>query len=432
MGVEEEGEDFEEEAPDHSDSSPQPHHRAPIRQASVHWAGVRMVPPTEVPILVVFQVNDHLEVALDSRVQSLGGALQVALQERGMVSTQAMPSSSPRAVAGALAEDSLFAEEGHHGAGWGAPSGVAEIEEANRFDVTSYLASGSCGPGTEQWGLLKRLEDPAELERIACRPRVMGAPGHGDEQPAEHWLKARVAEPVWKPEESCWHAHKDVPRLPPERENRIFDTDWLLCAQKRHTSGSDKIPSEVWELLRELLRPHYPLLRHIYEKLSSWGAHLMKEAVFAVRGEAFVAFVRDIGLYEGTKLSRGSLDQLFIQCLFMPKDMQKKIVAHSKVGLIRFQFLELVVRLAHLCFGDPRRRNSSKEFGEGLVGPSRGCCTHTCCLSRLSEPATARASWSPSCASAPTQSARSTSRPCGASSNSTQGSTSTPVRSTRI
>jgi len=358
----------------------------------VRWTGSRMLPPTTVPVQVVFQVNDQVKVADDLPTHNLGVKKAVKLQPFGDGS-KAINSLTGTA-------QSWFT--GRAGTADGAHDGtvpMASIEAVNNLTVAfSAWERFELGEATA----LIVLEDPLNRGQINVLPRRF------QEETAPRPLSA------WSFEKSVW---ANYVRDPENMGCQMFEHDWnntKLSGFVRNT--------RIQDLLYSYLRKHYlPIVMayHYYAffgyksnryaaglPLLSYTDVLVEYGGMSAEAEAHANNSRPGTHSSGGK--RGSMrpmsqemhntrklskegsslsvegahrvclfdkhfhfrnaDTIFVAASVLDKEKKRKFFGLPEKGLTRFQFLEAVVRVASARFVDSGEKEdvagAMKEFNK--------------------------------------------------------------------
>lgn len=307
------------------------------------FRGSRFLPPLAEPTLVVFQVDERLEVALDLPRRRMGRALRIALY--GV-------QESVEASGGAVAADA------------GGQPAVGTISEANVLFVDQLAAARHLRALAS--GEAPSLgELPEELLRSKAVPRLSLFDGDADQ------AAPAPPPPRWALAGSVWAKHSHL------YDDSIsaalaagFDFDWrLACAKLRRSFPAD---APALEDLRKALQPQHPLLSRLYQSLAT--VSIADSSGLGITLGAFTRLMKDSGLLDAHQdhgSTREDFDAVFVACKQRPPwealgNAREAVVATSKQRLVRWQFLEMVVRLGDALRGRGGSRSTAGAGAETL------------------------------------------------------------------
>jgi len=277
---------------------PEPGHRPCFKAA-------RMVPPGH-RLQVIFQV--------DSKIQLLPGARDklAVPAELTLRICQELPELVPD-------PDQVICSESSPRSG--RPVFIASMSEASVVerrtapdDVTSTSACRACR------GVV--TDGPADGDAVLL-PRVTEA---------EFKAKAKRSPPFW----STFKKES----LSLRRE--ALRTDWLRC-RLGHV-----VPDAEIEDIKKAMEPHYGWLMCLYRRVSSLDAS--GEIGFGISQLQAGELMSGCGICDGTTTKVADIDRFFIAAKVTPAEMKKTMAIVNDKTLVRYEFLEFLLRVANHHF----------------------------------------------------------------------------------
>ncbi|CAE7949319.1 LRRC74A, partial [Symbiodinium sp. KB8] len=269
------------------------------------FKAARMVPPGH-RLQVIFQV--------DSRIQLLPGARDklAVPAELTLRICQELPELAPD-------PDQVICSESSPRSG--RPVYIASMSEASvverrmaHDDVTSTSACRACR------GVV--TDGPADGDAVLL-PRVTEA---------EFKAKAKRSPPFW----STFKKES----LSLRRE--ALRTDWLRC-RLGHV-----VPDAELEDIKKAMEPHYGWLMCLYHRVSSLDAS--GEIGFGISQLQAGELMSGCGICDGTTTKVADIDRFFIAAKVTPAEMKKTMAIVNDKTLVRYEFLEFLLRVANHHF----------------------------------------------------------------------------------
>jgi hypothetical protein len=268
------------------------------------FTGARMVPPDQ-KILVVYQVGNALLPAPDAMVQDLNAPVAITLRE----------CSETKDTFGSKCLISV--------AGVAPPTRPRpQLEPHGLAGTRVVVISGPDGP--------------VQMPRIT-----------------ETEFRARVAHERPK---SILQAFKRESR---SMVNDAFRHDWSLIKKNR------LVPQSQESSVSSLLETDYGRVLALYRRLSA--IDISGSSAFGVTSLEASSFAVDLGVVDGQVTKLSDVDRLFIAANLMPADQKKNLVVRNDRGLIRYQFLEFLLRIAEQHFLQPGVLAPALEDAVGLL-----------------------------------------------------------------
>jgi len=288
-----------------------------------HFTGSRFLPPTAEPLYLIFQVDDQLAVSNDLPRERLASALEVALQEARFTGQEAIGGHTQSAV--------VFASTWEVNVLHVAPLAEAHLLTPEAARDAAQLAAGDV---------------PTGLATSHAPPRLL--------RPARR--KQRVAA-LWTVQDSIWSSH---PNILPERYEaavaKSFERDWSIVCTKL---GKTRAASDLEEARKAML-PHFSVLQDFYRLMSTVGRN--EKATFGITLAGFSHILKDSGiLHAHPGRSGDAFDCVYVACHRVPKELRARAPIVSTDGIVRWQFVEAVVRICEAC------RAAGETLGEAVV-----------------------------------------------------------------
>jgi hypothetical protein len=253
------------------------------------FTGARMVPPNK-QILVVYQVGTSLLTAPNAVVQSLDAPAAIKLRPTVVNVTDGAELVPPCPV--------CYISE----AGIAAPSKTRPRLQPNGLAGTRVVIIG--GPdGPVQMPRVTETEFRARIERV--RPKSL--------------LQ------VFK-------------RVTPSVLQEAFRLDWSLVKKGRLVPESEDVSVGC------LLEAAYGRILALYRQLSA--IDIFGSSAFGVTSLEAGSFAVEIGLVDGQVTKLSDIDRFFIAANVIQMEQRKSLVVRNDRGLVRYQFLELLLRIA--------------------------------------------------------------------------------------
>lgn len=328
------------------------------------WRGYRFLPPSKHPALVVFQVDDHLETALDMERRALVEPLPIKLFKGDVRNLNRRVSSLLLSRPEGQEEDEAP----------GPVNNVREISEVNILRVDEVAAARARSDqrnGSKERGAMQ-VEGEDLRSSSSTRPRQIKP------------LEQSVQKQRWTPAQTVWASHKNISRHEFEMaENKCFERDWRLVQQKicgpkslfstestNHKGGSAFGEEGVLGKLHERMHAAYGSLRLLYQYTSTVGYEPSQVPPYVSLG-AFTRMLRTSGVTQKyPRLQKTSeIDRIFITAKYVPNKMAKPLVLTGQ-GLVRWQFMEAVIRVALQIQGTAKVLDVLDELLEECLLPA--------------------------------------------------------------
>merc|ERR1711963_822457 len=123
---------------------------------------------------------------------------------------------------------------------------------------------------------------------------------------------------------------------------KCFELDWSMVKKGR------LIPEAEEETARQLIEAHYGQIVAIYRHLSACG--VSGSSGFGVTSLDAGSFANEAGLVDGQVTRLADVDRLHIASNVVSSEQRKNLMVRYEKVLARFQFLELLLRIADQRF----------------------------------------------------------------------------------
>ncbi|CAE7211302.1 LRRC74A [Symbiodinium natans] len=274
------------------------------------FKAARMVPPGH-RLQVIFQVDSRIQL-LDDR-EKLAVPAEITLRI-----CQELPELKPDPDQVVSAENSPRS---------GRQVLIASVTEASVINRTEGLMSSTA----------------------ACRGVVTDGPADGDTvllprvTEAEFKAKAKRSPPFWST------FKKESPSL----RREALRIDWLRC-RLGHV-----VPETEIDDIKKAMEPHYGWLMCLYRRVSSQD--VSGEIGFGISQLQAGELMADCGICDGSTTKVADLDRNFIAAKVTPVEMKKTMAIVNDKTLVRYEFLEFLLRVANHHF-----------FKSGVARPELG------------------------------------------------------------
>lgn len=272
------------------------------------WVGHKMLPPSTVPLALIWQINEEVKTAQNLLTKSLNAPITV----------------------NACAFDTMKA---------GTPVSRKEVNILILAEwATRNRKMGEEGEMANPGRLITVTEDPKEQSRLVVVPR------NGKRKTTT----VKKEKPPWTFASSVW-----APQYPETDEllDRCFWKDWALLTEKMEKVF--KINPEMSETLQQAIRINYKFLYTLYRRYSWMGVGLDRHTDDKWSAQNAI----NIRLNEWTELchiafpdgmKRADTDSIFFNCQFVPSQMAQNngMEERKRMGINRYQWIEGVLRLA--------------------------------------------------------------------------------------
>eukprot|EP00933_Yihiella_yeosuensis_P082255 TRINITY_DN96062_c0_g1_i1.p1 TRINITY_DN96062_c0_g1~~TRINITY_DN96062_c0_g1_i1.p1 ORF type:complete len:690 (+),score=125.12 TRINITY_DN96062_c0_g1_i1:77-2071(+) len=161
-------------------------------------------------------------------------------------------------------------------------------------------------------------------------------------------FKAKVLVAREKP---FWTGFK---RESPETHRQALKLDWLRC-RLGHMVGDDQVGS-----IQEIVVPWYGRLIAIYRRYSALD--VSGETELGITQLQASEMISSSGLIDGNALKVSDVDRFFIAAKVTPPEMKKSMVVVNDKSMVRYEFLEFILRIAHQLF----KGGASESFEDAL------------------------------------------------------------------
>lgn len=273
--------------------------------AGGRFVGARMVPPAY-RLQVIFQVDSELRLLPDQKCETLSPPAEVTLKM-----CEELPELSLDAHQEVLRED---------------PATLAPVVQASKATLLVCRRSrDATDAGVSPGGLRGVVVNGPHCSAPLLMPRIT-------ETEFKSRKKISRGPPFWKPfkreTSAMW-----IPAL---------EADWDRC-RLAHMIGNYEI-----EEVKQTVQEHYGLLMAIYRHYSSLDVSGVTG--FGITQLQACELMVDLGIVDGRTTKMADIDRLFIAAKVTLAEIKKTLQVVNDKSMVRYEFLEFVLRLAQQRF----------------------------------------------------------------------------------